>query len=319
MMAVFLTANKSNSLITFALGVPFERMITWHVLWSLCAVATAGLHLYCAYFEGENDNRRRRLSGCPHYERLLHGDGDGHDGDGDGDGGNSIFGLNGPNPNLFKFLFDGDNNTTGTVALLAMAALVVFSLFPIFRRWAFELWYIPHVAGAVVAGIFAVIHGAEIVVVLIWWAIDVATRYVLMAGILYPHKASLRVLPGDIVQISFPKPKSTFHYEAGQYVMISIPKLSFSQFHPFTVSSSPHQPQVTLHIKALGRWTRRLKELAETQSEVSFLMEGPYGKLMVELENENRYKMMLLVSGGRFNCLTFCVYLLVYLFVCVIK
>jgi len=145
---------------------------------------------------------------------------------------------------------------------------------------------------------FAAIHGAsEVVIVLVWWGIDIAVRYMLMVGILYPKKASIRKLSSDIVEISFPKAKS-FEYEAGQYAMISIPKLGFSQFHPFTISSSPHQKVVTMHVKALGRWTRRLVKLAEKQDEVFFLMEGPYGKLMIELENKDRYKMMLMFSGG---------------------
>ena len=99
------------------------------------------------------------------------------------------------------------------------------------------------------------------------------------------------------MEVSFRKPNN-FYYEAGQFVMIAIPSLAFSQFHPFTVSSSPHQGTVTLHIKVLGRWTRKLSEIAEKHEEVSFLMEGPYGRLMVELENRERYKMMLMISGG---------------------
>lgn len=290
LLAVFLTANKSNSLITFVLGVPYERMITWHMLWSFAAVATAALHLYCAYFEGESDDRR--LSEAVQDERLLSGD--------SGDGGNSIYGLNGPNPNLVKFSLDGGTNTTGTISLLAMAGLVVFSFIPTFRRLAFELWYIPHIVGAAVAAVFAAIHGAgEVIIVLAWWVVDLATRYILMAGILYPKKASLRKLPGDIVEISFPKPKN-FEYEAGQYIMIAIPAIGFSQFHPFTISSSPHEKMVTMHVKALGRWTRRLMRLATAakNQNVTFLMEGPYGKLMIELENEKRYKMVLMISGG---------------------
>ena len=128
-----------------------------------------------------------------------------------------------------------------------------------------------------------------------------------MAGILYPKNATLRLLDSsdvpdgvhgpNIVELSFPKP-TNFEFEAGQYIMIAIPKLSYTQFHPFTISSSPHQDTVTLHMKALGRWTKKLVTLAKGNHEVSFLMEGPYGKLMVELENQERYKMVLMISGG---------------------
>lgn len=303
LVVVFLTANKSNSLITFALGVPYERMISWHALWSLAAVAAAGLHLYCAFYLGESDDRRLEevddgiivetednepaiAGGRRLVSRDLSGSVD------------SIYGLNGPNPDLIKFSLDGNTNFTGTVSLVAMAVLVLASVLSIFRRFGFELWYIVHIGGALLAGWYAFIHGAdELGAVLVWWAVDMGARYVLMAGVLYPHKASLRKLPGDIVEISFPKP-ATFEYEAGQYAKISIPRIGFGQFHPITISSSPRDPVVTMHVKGLGRWSRRLGKLAERQEEVAFLMEGPYGKLMIELENRKRYKMVLMVSGG---------------------
>jgi NADPH oxidase len=293
-IAVFLTATKSNSLITFVLGIPFERLVTWHKLWGYLAVATATMHMWCAYaIRGQ-----RRLLEAD--ERFLSGDSHDH-GDSGGDFGGSptFYSLNGPSPNYFKFLAENEENYTGSIALIAMIALVVPSIFAIFRRWFFELWYIPHVISAMVALIFAIIHGAgTVVVVLIWWGIDLATRYILMAGFLYPHKASLRSLPGDIVELSFPKPAS-FEYDAGQFVMIAVPKLGFASFHPFTVSSSPHQDTVTIHIKVLGNWTKRLQKLARKgESEVSILMEGPYSKLAVDINDCKRYKMIMLVSGG---------------------
>jgi len=146
LLVVFLTANKSNSLITFILGVPYERMIVWHALWSLTAVTTGALHLYCAYFLGESDDRRLVGIEDVGVKRDLSGNSE--------DGGDSIYGLNGLNPDLVKFSLDGNTNFTGTIALLTMAALVFSSMVSTFRRWTFELWYIPHIVGAIVAGFF---------------------------------------------------------------------------------------------------------------------------------------------------------------------
>eukprot|EP01083_Nonionella_stella_P237312 832616_1 len=130
-----------------------------------------------------------------------------------------------------------------------------------------------------------------------------------MAGRLYPHEASIRALPGDIVEISFPKPDDgSFQYDAGQFIMIAIPKIAFSQFHPFSISSSPNDDVVTLHIKAVGpdtdssasgSWTRRVLNLAKSgEGKVNFMVEGPYGNLAVELSNKDKYKMVLMISGG---------------------
>ncbi len=220
---------------------------------------------------------------------------DGISGDGED---KSVHALTGQNPNLPKFLFDGETNWTGTVALLAMTLSLLMSALPILRRWLFEAWYFPHLALALVGGLFAAIHGAgSVVLVLIWWGVDLVTRYALMAGYLYPHEAIIRRLPSDIIEIIFPKPDS-FDYEAGQYIMIAVPEISFCQFHAFTISSAPHQENVTIHMKAMGNWTKRLQKFAEKEKSVKILMEGPYCNLSVNLNNREKYKMVLFVSGG---------------------
>lgn len=282
-IGVFLTATRSNSLITFVLGIPFERLVKWHKLWGFLALATSTMHMWCAYAIG---NRRRVLSGSE--------DEDSNDG-----GSPTFYSLNGPSPNFIKYLTETDINFSGTIALIAMIALVIPSIFSIFRRWFFEIWYVPHVISAVAVLVFALIHKAgHVVLVLIWWGVDLATRYILMAGFLYPKTASLENLPGGVVELSFPKPKS-FEYDAGQYIMIALPKLGFAAFHPFTISSYPDQECVTVHIKALGKWTERLQALAATKNNnVSILMEGPYSSLAVNINDRKRYKMVMLVSGG---------------------
>lgn len=283
MIGVFLTANRSNSLITFIFGIPFERLVKWHKLWGFLALATATMHMWCAYAIA---NRRRIL-------------GDSEDEESNDGGSPTFYSLNGPSPNFIKYLTETDINFSGTIALIAMIALVVPSIFSIFRRWFFELWYFPHVISALVALIFALVHKAgNVVLVLIWWGVDIATRYILMSGCLYPNTATLKNLPGGIVELSFPKPGS-FEYDAGQFVMVALPKLGFAAFHPFTISSHPHQEYVTMHIKALGKWTQRLQALALTKmTNVSIMIEGPYSSLAVNINDRKRYKMVMLVSGG---------------------
>lgn len=269
--AIYLTANKSNSVITFVLGIPFSRLIKWHQVWSILAVVASALHLYTAYVLGEDISLSPSSSAVTNddvfaanvndeQDRML-GSGSGS-GSGSGDGNYSIHALNGEEPNLIQYCFDSSQNFSGTMALLAMAALVIPSLTSILRRWFFELWYIPHIVLALTVGVFLILHGiVEVSIFLGVWMMDLVVRYAIMAGRLYPREASIRSLPppgggdGDIVELSFPKPTDgSFEYDAGQFVMISIPQIAFSQFHPFSISSSPHDDIVTLHIKAeIGR------------------------------------------------------------------
>ncbi len=73
--------------------------------------------------------------------------------------------------------------------------------------------------------------------------------------------------------------------------------MSIFEWHPISISSSPHQQYVTLHIRKRGTWTTRLHDLAGEKKEISILLEGPYGSLAVDLTS-NRYSMVMLLSGG---------------------
>ena len=280
-LLTYLTANKSNSLFSFVLGIPFERMIFMHLLCSLVAVALSVFHTYVAY-TCENcdrdDDRRRDLSS--------------HDDDG---GSHAQFGLD---PNLAKFLVDGGTNTSGTLILACLVALVVTSFIPLFRRYCFNIWLLTHILAAIGVIVFCAAHSvSSIFVVAVWWIVDCVVRYAILAGCKYPTKCTLTTVRPDIVQVSFPKPPS-FTYRAGQFVQVAFPAISVLEFHPISFSSAPQEDTVTLHIRALGNWSRKLVELADKQSEATILLEGPYGNLSVDVDNEKRYKMALLVSGG---------------------
>ena len=286
----YLTANKSNSLFSFAFGIPYDRMVRWHTLWAMVTAVMAIFHLVAAYKVKEEHEEEVPMDDNAFGVRRLSGDShDSHD---------SIYGLYGATPNFGKFLFDGDVNTSGSLMVISILALVLPSLIPIIRRVMFEAFYYSHVLFALALTIFTMLHGVtEIVIFLAWWIVDLGARYLLMAGYLYPRQASIRTLPANVIEISFPKPDN-FTYKSGQYIQLAIPKISFSQFHPFTISSSPHQDHVTVHIRVLGNWTQKLAKLAQEVDSVNILIEGPYGSLSVDLDDVDKYKMVLLVSGG---------------------
>mmetsp|Transcript_9690 Transcript_9690/g.22300 ORF Transcript_9690/g.22300 Transcript_9690/m.22300 type:complete len:438 (-) Transcript_9690:157-1470(-) len=65
-----------------------------------------------------------------------------------------------------------------------------------------------------------------------------------------------------------------------------------------SLSSSPGQSTVTLHIRKAGWWTKSLFALAEKKDCVDIFFEGPYGSVGVDLQNKEKYKMVILFSGG---------------------
>ncbi len=60
--------------------------------------------------------------------------------------------------------------------------------------------------------------------------------------------------PYDAVELQFAKP--SMRYKAGQWLFINIPSVSRAQWHPFTITSCPFDPYISIHIRQVGDWTR---------------------------------------------------------------
>ncbi len=287
MYFTFLAANKTNSVFAFLLGIPFERMIPYHNLASLLTVTLAGIHGYVAYSYNEDGESSENYD----LDELSQDD------DADRRLSEDEYVLYGANPNLGKFLFDGVRNTSGSLLFITTLVLISTSIFPFFRRNFFDLWLLIHILAALCIIIFATMHDVTMILVIAgWWGVDLLTRYLVMATCRYPRNAKLQLITDDVVKVSFEK-SATLSYNAGQFIQIAFPDIGFLEFHPISISSAPHEDEVTLHIKASGGWSNKLIELAKAKQEVKALIEGPYGSLSVDVEAD-RYQMMLLVCGG---------------------
>ena len=47
-------------------------------------------------------------------------------------------------------------------------------------------------------------------------------------------------------------------YKAGQWLFIQVPEVSNTQWHPFTITSCPFDPYVSVHVRQVGDFTRAL-------------------------------------------------------------
>lgn len=91
-----------------------------------------------------------------------------------------------------------------------------------------------------------------------------------------------------------------FQFCGGQYLFICLPELSMFEWHPFSISSAPHEQSITLHVRALGNWTRALLQTvnqAGGTKDMKIWWEGPLGNAECDIWGE-RYKSFLMVSGG---------------------
>lgn len=88
-----------------------------------------------------------------------------------------------------------------------------------------------------------------------------------------------------MVEIQFSKP--SFKYKAGQWLFVKLPSVSKYQWHPFTITSCPYDPYVSVHIRQVGDFTRALGDAVGAGSAQAKLYEGvdPMGMYEVALQN----------------------------------
>ncbi|KAN0093404.1 Ferric reductase NAD binding domain containing protein [Tylopilus felleus] len=70
--------------------------------------------------------------------------------------------------------------------------------------------------------------------------------------------STVLVHPSGAMELRIIKP--SFKYTAGQWLLIQVPEISGFQWHPFTITSAPEDPYVSIHIRQVGDWTHALGE-----------------------------------------------------------
>lgn len=91
--------------------------------------------------------------------------------------------------------------------------------------------------------------------------------------------------PYDAVEIQFRKP--SMRYKAGQWLFINIPSVSKHQWHPFTITSCPFDPYISIHVRQVGDFTRSLANAVGAGPEQQKLYDelDPLGMYEVALTN----------------------------------
>ncbi|KAI8917319.1 NADPH oxidase [Entophlyctis helioformis] len=107
--------------------------------------------------------------------------------------------------------------------------------------------------------------------------------------------------PGNTMELRIEKP--SFQYKPGQYLFVNIPAVSGLQWHPFTISSTPEEGFVSVHVRIVGDWTKKTAKLLgcyqsgipKGVSVPEIRIDGPYGAPAEDLYN---YKVAVLIGAG---------------------
>lgn len=193
----------------------------------------------------------------------------------------------------------GFNTYIAGTILMGLMLLVVVTSLRFVRHLLYQWWVRSHIVISLITVVFAVIHGAAAVIAgLAFLAIDRVYGQIYEARVkrrALAKSAKVHQLPADVVRVSFSR--DSFRFKGGQYVNLYIPKVSRFEWHPFSISSGPADETVTIHIRALGNWSRKLHEVAGVTRDMQVYIEGPLGMPSVDVEGDT-YKVFALISGG---------------------
>ena len=94
--------------------------------------------------------------------------------------------------------------------------------------------------------------------------------------------------PYDAMEIQFRKP--SMKYKAGQWLFLQVPAVSGFQWHPFTITSCPFDPYISVHVRQVGDFTRELGDAIGCGPTQSKEYEGvdPNGMYEIALSNGQR-------------------------------
>lgn len=81
--------------------------------------------------------------------------------------------------------------------------------------------------------------------------------------------------------------KRSMKYKAGQWLFLQVPEVSSTQWHPFTITSCPFDPYISVHVRQVGDFTRALGDALGCGPAQARDLEGldPMGMYEVALQN----------------------------------
>ncbi|KAM6059004.1 NADPH oxidase 5-like [Chlamydotis macqueenii] len=156
----------------------------------------------------------------------------------------------------------GTASQTGLALQALLAAMLAFSSPCVRRSGHFEVFYWTHLSYVSVWTLL-ILHGPHFWK---WFAVPGCLFALEKAvGVARRRGGGLRIvevnlLPSKVTHLVIERPPF-FHYKPGDYVYLNVPAIAAYEWHPFTISSAPEQPETLwLHIRSLGQWTNKLYE-----------------------------------------------------------
>jgi NADPH oxidase len=99
--------------------------------------------------------------------------------------------------------------------------------------------------------------------------------------------------PAKVMELQFQKPELV--YKPGQYIYLKCPAISWMEWHPFTLTSCPQENHYSVHIRAVGPWTKALAAAFDGPSLPRIMIDGSYGS---PCQDVFKYQAAVLIGAG---------------------
>ena len=132
-----------------------------------------------------------------------------------------------------------------------------------------------------------------ILVPLVIYVIERITRFV--RGLRAHKILKFFIHPSNVLELQIEK---NIKYSAGQYIYLNYPEISKLEWHPFTITSAPDDPYLSVHIRSAGDWTSELikkMKASNNSSKLTIHIDGPYGSCAEDIFSYNK---VILIGAG---------------------
>lgn len=264
-----------------------SRVINWdhsqkfHIIMSICGLFFASLHAI------------GHLTGS-----MLHGSRPSHQ--------DAVLRYLGPGPEGGPWRYiDFIRSFPGWTGLTSLGLFWAISLLsmPFIRKRFYEIFQLGHLLMFPLVGLLCA-HGAKMLLqppMLGYWLIlpglvAFGERFWRIIRGFISVPATMKIMDGnDAVAFTIKHPRGKdWRYSAGQYVLLQVPKLSFFQWHPFTISSC-RGDELQVHIKVDGDWTKQLRDKLPECETIRVGIDGPFG---APAQRFYDYDCSIIVGGG---------------------
>lgn len=218
-------------------------------------------------------------------------------------------------PSVFYNSYASVPGYTGHAIILCMLFMYSSSMFAVRSRMFEVFWYshhlfIPFYLLGCLHGIMAIFQPPDFYL----WVVGPLVLYLVERGIrLLRAKQNCIILqaiahPSNVIELRMKK--TVFKYVSGQYVFVQIPFIANYEWHPFTISSSPDEEFISIHIRKAGDWTTDLMELFNPDKKMGVVQENmvnaPNGRPIIQIdgpfgaasEEVFKFKYVLLWAAG---------------------